>query len=225
MPLTPRVDVSRSRFASLDWFSSCLLPVLEGIAMHDQHDEHLEAHVDQAVVKSGFGQGQVTVAAVFDDPDAADRALAELHRRGFSDRDLSVVYRGEKARPHVSADDTEAGKGLLAGATVGGALGGIGTLLASLTALAVPGIGPLIAGGPIVAAIGGLLGGAAMGGFVGSLVGMGISREQAEEYEAAVREGGTFISLIAQDGEQADQLSGLLRSIGARAIQTYDRAL
>jgi hypothetical protein len=51
---------------------------------------------------------------------AADRALAELHRRGFSDRDLSVVYRGAKARPHVSADDTEAGKGLLAGATIGG---------------------------------------------------------------------------------------------------------
>lgn len=161
-----------------------------------------------------------TVVAVFRDTEALNRAYRELRESGFGDQDVSIVRQGETAPP-MGADETRAGTGIAAGAGVGAVLGGI----AGLAALAIPGFGPLIAAGPIAAALGGAATGGAIGALAGSFAGLGIPREHAEEYEAAVRAGGTFLSVKTPDVGAAERVAALLRRDGADQISTYQPAL
>ncbi|HET7770653.1 MAG TPA: DUF3341 domain-containing protein [Chloroflexota bacterium] len=165
--------------------------------------------------------GARTVVGVFDDRAALSKAYGALIEAGIVSDDISVVSQGEAAAPPVGAGDTKAGTGTAVGAAAGAVLGGI----AGLAALAIPGFGPLIAAGPIVAALSGATTGGAMGALAGSFAGLGVPSEHAEKYEAAVREGGTFISVKTADEAASKRASAVLESHGAQSVSAYQPAL
>jgi len=103
---------------------------------------------------------------------------------------------------------------------IGGTLG----LLAGIGALAIPGVGPLIAAGPIMATLAGVGAGGAVGGMVGALVGMGIPEYEAKRYEGAVKGGGTLLSVHCDTSEQVDAAKNSLRDTGARDISSSSEA-
>ena len=162
-----------------------------------------------------------TVVGVFSDAGVMDRALGEIRDAGFSDDDVSVVRQGDAPAPPMGAGETKAGAGIATGATAGAVLGGI----AGLAALAIPGIGPLIAAGPIVAALSGAATGGALGALAGSFAGLGMPSEHAQEYEAAVRGGGVFVSIKTADDDGANRAAELLRQHGADKVSSYQPAL
>ncbi|PUB10812.1 general stress protein [Paenisporosarcina sp. OV554] len=136
------------------------------------------------------------VIGVYENHDDAVRAVEELKAQGY-DRDyISVVA---KDRDEVEAVNTETGtkteEGLAAGAATGGLLGGATGLLAGVGALAIPGIGPLLAAGPIAAMLTGAAVGAGTGGLAGALIGMGIPEDEADQYERDVKDGKLLVLL------------------------------
>jgi len=162
-----------------------------------------------------------TVVGVFSDAGVMDLALRELRDAGYSDDDVSVIRQGDAAAPPMSAGETKAGAGIATGATAGAVLGGI----AGLAALAIPGIGPLIAAGPIVAALSGAATGGALGALAGSFAGLGMPSEHAQEYESAVRSGGVFVSIKTANDDGAHRATELLRRHGADKVSSYQPAL
>lgn len=158
-----------------------------------------------------------TVIGLYDDMQSAQQVVRDLRDRGISNERISLVANdasgeysgmlGGKATKGRKGkkDDTE---GAETGAGIGAVLGGIGGLLVGLGALTIPGIGPVIAAGPLAAAVSGLVGagvgaaaGAAAGGLLGALVDMGIPEEQAEYYTEGVRRGGTLVVVESEDHE------------------------
>jgi hypothetical protein len=113
---------------------------------------------------------------------------------------------------------TKAPEGTATGAAAGGALGGTLGLLAGIGALAIPGLGPFIAAGPIVGALAGLGAGGALGGFVGALVGMGIPEYEAKRYEGRVKEGGVLLSVHAGTSDRVRIAKDILERTGAEDI-------
>ncbi len=165
--------------------------------------------------------GARTVVGVFSDRQALSRAYGKLVDAGFSSNDISVVSQGDAPAPPTSATNTKTGTGIAAGATAGAVLGGI----AGLASLAIPGIGPLLAAGPIVAALGGAAAGGAVGALAGSFAGLGVPKEDAERYEAAIRRGDTFISVKTVDTAAAERAADVLERHGADQINRYQPAL
>lgn len=130
------------------------------------------------------------IVGVFDTEREATKAIKELQAKGIPSDDISVVTR-DRDDLNTITDETEtmAPEGVATGAATGGVVGGIAGLLAGIGALAIPGIGPIIAAGPIAAALTGAAVGAGAGGLVGGLVGLGIPEEEAREYEGYVDKG------------------------------------
>ncbi len=150
-----------------------------------------------------------TIARLFDSYNDAAAAVAELEANGFMRDDISLVAnRGGTATTTTSTDD-ETGTGAGTGATVGAVLGGGAGLLAGLGALAIPGIGPVVAAGWLVATLAGAGVGAASGGLLGSLVGAGVSEEHAHVYAEGVRRGGNLVTLRTDDSRAA-QAEGIM---------------
>jgi uncharacterized membrane protein len=119
--------------------------------------------------------------------------------------EISVVMPEAGERPAVATEQaTKAPEGASAGALTGGVIGGTIGLLAGLGTLAIPGLGPLIAAGPIVAALGGTAAGATAGGVVGALVGLGIPETEAKVYEERIKEGGYLVAVQVANNEVAD---------------------
>ncbi len=118
-----------------------------------------------------------------------------LNAAGFSNQDISVLIPDNEGsrRDFAHEKNTKAPEGTAGGAVAGGAVGGTLGLLAGIGALAIPGIGPLIAAGPLVAALAGIGAGGAVGSFVGALVGMGIPEYEAKRYEGRVKDGGVLL--------------------------------
>src|SRR5579859_3774827 len=127
-----------------------------------------------------------TVAGVFEGLPQAETAIQNLFDAGFPNRDLSLVLQSQASAPRRESSDTRSASGVVAGASAGALLGGV----MGLTALVIPGVGPLIAAGPIAVMISSILAGGTAGSLLGSFVGLGIPNEQAQTYEAAVRGGG-----------------------------------
>ena len=151
----------------------------------------------------------------------AESIVAALKAGGFTNNDISVLLpdkRGTKDFAHEH--NTKAPEG----ATVGGVAGlGVGAAvgwLAGIGALAIPGVGPFIAAGPIMAALGGAAVGTTAGGLIGALVGMGIPEFEAKRYDAKIREGNILISVHTEDGRQRDFAKDIFKSIGADDIST-----
>lgn len=130
------------------------------------------------------------VIGTYETEQEAIDAIEQLKREGFHQDDISVISKNRHDVDAVTEEtDTKAPEGAATGVATGGVLGGIGGVLAGLGALAIPGIGPVIAAGPIVAGLSGAAAGAGVGGLAGALIGMGIPEEEAHRYNEEVTQG------------------------------------
>ena len=160
-----------------------------------------------------------TVYAILPTVDDADRVVDELRRRGFASGDISLLFPDKKqTKDFVHEKHTKAPEGATAGVTTGGVIGGALGWLAGIGSLAIPGVGPFIAAGPIMAALSGAAIGATVGGITGALVGMGIPEVEAKRYEGKLKEGRILISVLARDDQMAEDAEGILRAYGATDI-------
>lgn len=162
-----------------------------------------------------------TIVGSFDSFNEAHQVANDLRAAGFLDNDISIVANNASGEYH---EDTRAGdgdkgtsataKGAVTGAVVGGGAG----LAASLAGIAIPGVGPIIAAGPIVATLAGAGTGAVAGGLIGGLVDLGVPENDAQYYAEAVRRGGALVTVRA-DEARADEVADILRQHGAIDIE------
>jgi Heat induced stress protein YflT len=160
-----------------------------------------------------------TITGVFSSMAELDRAVRDLERMGISQENISVIAGNEAERHQEYLDkskeaSTSTGAAAASGASFGGGMG----IVASLVALAIPGVGPIVAGGAIATVIAGLGIGAASGGLIGALSNMGVSHEEAPLYEEAVRRGALI--LVAKVDEPVErEVVDLMRENGARDLE------
>jgi hypothetical protein len=149
----------------------------------------------------------------------AEHAVDHLLAVGFTNSDISVLLPDdETTRAFAHEKNTKAPEGTATGVTAGGVIGGTLGLLAGIGALAIPGVGPLIAAGPIMGALAGLGVGGTVGGVVGALVGMGIPEYEAKRFEGAVKGGGTLLSVHCDTSEEVKLAKQALKDTGAHDI-------
>ncbi len=161
------------------------------------------------------------VFGIYASGEHAERAVDTLIKAGFGNSDISVLLpdtRSTQEFAHVK--ETKAPEGTTTGATAGGVIGGTLGVLAGIGALAIPGLGPFIAAGPIMAGLAGLGVGGAVGGLVGALVGMGIPEYEAKRYEGRVKKGGTLLSVHCDSSEEVTRAKELLERTGAEDISS-----
>jgi hypothetical protein len=157
--------------------------------------------------------------AIFATRSAAESAVDRLIAAGFSNQDVSVLMSDNtSSREFATEKNTKAPEGTATGVGVGGVVGGTLGLLAGLGALAIPGVGPLIAAGPIMGALAGLGVGGAVGGLVGALVGMGIPEYEAKRYEGRVKDGGILVSVHCDTSEEIFRAKDVLKQAGGEDI-------
>ena len=164
--------------------------------------------------------GKNTAAfGIYKDRATAETAVDRLLAEGFSNQDVSVLMSDNSgSKDFATEKNTKAPEGTTTGVGVGGAVGGTLGLLAGIGALAIPGVGPLIAAGPIMAGLAGLGIGGAVGGLVGALVGMGIPEYEAKRYEGRVKDGGILLSVHCNTSEEISKAKDILKATGAEDI-------
>ncbi len=149
----------------------------------------------------------------------AERAVDALMLARFSESDVSVLLPdNQTSRDFAHEKHTKAPEGTTTGMAAGGTIGGALGLLAGIGALAIPGIGPFIAAGPIMGALAGLGVGGAVGSFVGALVGLGIPEYEAKRYEGRVKEGGVLLSVHCDTSEEVVRAKDVLKRTGAEDV-------
>jgi hypothetical protein len=167
----------------------------------------------------------VAVFGIYRTPATAEAAVDHLLANGFTNQAISVLLSDdETTRAFAHEKHTKAPEGTATGVTTGGVIGGTLGLLAGIGALAIPGVGPLIAAGPIMGALAGLGVGGAVGGIVGALVGMGIPEYEAKRFEGAVKDGGTLLSVHCDTSDQVSAAKDALRDTGAHDISSANEA-
>ncbi len=150
-----------------------------------------------------------------------EQAVDVLRAEGFRSTDISVLFpenEGTKDFAHEKA--TKAPEGTATGAGTGAVIGGTLGWLAGIGALAIPGVGPLIAAGPIVAALTGVGVGGAIGGISGALIGMGIPEYEAKRYEGRVKEGGILLSVHSDNSDWTRKAKDILERTGADDVSS-----
>lgn len=161
-----------------------------------------------------------TVVGVFDDRSQAEKAVNEIRKAGITDDKISIAAREEQVREKGRGDhengDMLRDNDMTTGATTGGTLGGLAGLLAGAGALAIPGVGPIIAAGPIAAG----LSGAAAGGLAGGLVDLGIPREKGQEYEEEIKRGG-LLAVVETDDNKVNDVASYMKRNGARKVEKH----
>ncbi|MCL6601590.1 MAG: YsnF/AvaK domain-containing protein [Paenibacillus sp.] len=163
------------------------------------------------------------IVGVFQTEHEASEAIQELKQHGFQADDISVVARNKKDVNAISEETgTKAPEGMASGAATGGFLGGLTGLLAGIGALAIPGIGPIIAAGPIAAALAGAAVGAGTGGLVGGLIGLGIPEDEATSYDKHVEEGRILVMVDADNSKESEIYSVFRRHNSANADRYAD---
>jgi hypothetical protein len=149
----------------------------------------------------------------------AEQTVDKLIAAGFSNGDVSVLLPDDAStREFAHHKDTKAPEGTAAGVTTGGVVGGTLGVLVGIGSLAIPGLGPFIAAGPIMAGLAGLGVGGAVGGLIGALVGMGIPEFEAKRYEGRVKEGGILLSAHCDTSDEIARAKAILESAGAKDI-------
>jgi len=155
----------------------------------------------------------------------AEQNVDRLIAAGFLSDDISVLLPDRNSSKEFAHEkNTKAPEGTTTGATAGGAIGGTLGLLAGIGALAIPGVGPFIAAGPIMGALAGLGVGGAVGGLLGALVGLGIPEFEAKRYEGRIKEGGVLLSVHCDSSEQVKRAKDLLKQTGAEDIASTGEA-
>ena len=162
---------------------------------------------------------KTAVFGLYPSVERAESAVDALVSGRFSNADVSVLMADQQgSRDFAHEKQTKAPEGTTAGVAAGGTIGGTLGLLAGIGALAIPGVGPLIAAGPIMGALAGLGVGGAVGGVVGALVGMGIPEYEAKRYEGRVKEGGVLLSVHCDTSEEITRAKDILKRTGAEDI-------
>ncbi|HYZ72996.1 MAG TPA: hypothetical protein VE641_07945 [Chthoniobacterales bacterium] len=157
--------------------------------------------------------------------DQAEAIVERLRSAGFSENDISVLFADrEGTRDFAHKKATKMPEGATLGAGTGGAVGGTIGLLAGIGALAIPGLGPFIAAGPIMAALSGGAIGAGIGGLTGALVGLGIPEYEAKRYEGKVKEGSILISVHSEDSDELSRAKTTFKELGAHDISATGEA-
>ncbi len=169
---------------------------------------------------------------VFADQDAAEEAIEDLRDAGYNPKDISIISR-DTAVSRSMAEDTGAhmAEGAVSGATTGGVIGGLAGLLIGVGILTLPGIGALLIGGPIAAALGltgaaattvqGAVTGALAGGLVGALVGLGVPEEEAKAYESRIKEGAILLA-VPSTASASREAREILEENGAEEVRFID---
>ena len=161
------------------------------------------------------------VYGIFTSVVHAERTVDQLMAAGFSSSDVSVLLPdNQSTKDFAHHKDTKAPEGTTTGVTAGGAIGGTLGVLAGIGVLAIPGLGPFIAAGPIMAGLAGLGVGGAVGGLIGALVGMGIPEYEAKRYEGRIKNGGILLSVHCDTSEEIDRAETILKSTGAEDISS-----
>jgi len=151
----------------------------------------------------------------------AESIVNELKVAGFSDNDISVLFPDKTGTKDFAHEQhTKAPEAAITGAGTLGVVGGALGWLAGIGALAIPGAGPFLAAGPIMAALSGAAVGAAVGGITGALIGMGIPEYEAKRYEGKIKEGNILISVHSENHEQAKRAKQLFEQAGAQDISS-----
>ncbi len=151
----------------------------------------------------------------------AESAVDRLLAAGFSNNDISVLLPdSQSSKDFAHQKNTKAPEGTATGVTTGGVVGGTLGLLAGIGALAIPGLGPFIAAGPIMGALAGLGVGGTVGGIIGALVGMGIPEYEAKRYEGRLKEGGVLLSVHCETSDEISRGKELLKQTGAEDISS-----
>jgi hypothetical protein len=160
-----------------------------------------------------------SVYAIATSEARGNQIVDSLSKSGFSTNDISVLFPDKETTHEFSHEkNTKAPEGSVTGAATGGVLGGTLGLLVGIGALAIPGVGPLIAAGPLLAALSGAAAGATVGGITGGLIGLGIPEYEAKRYENRLAEGNILISILAETGDQVDRAKEILKNAGAEDI-------
>jgi len=168
---------------------------------------------------------QRAVFGLAQDEEHASRIVQNLKDAGFSNNDISVLMPDKRnTRDFAHEKGTKAPEGAATGALTGGTIGGVLGWLTGIGALAIPGLGPFIAAGPIMAALGGAAVGGAAGGLVGALVGMGIPEYEAKQYEAKVKAGRALISVHSENSDQTRRAKEIFERLGAEGIASSGEA-
>ena len=155
----------------------------------------------------------------------AEAIVEQLKYAYFSNNDISALFPDKSTtRDFAHEKNTKAPEGAITGAGTGGILGGALGWIAGIGALAIPGVGPFIAAGPIMAALGGAAVGTATGGIIGALVGMGIPEFEAKRYDAKVREGSILISVHTESSHQRDVAKDVFKRNNADDISSGSEA-
>jgi hypothetical protein len=171
--------------------------------------------------RSSMAGKNTAVFGLYTTQDAVASAVDTLRVQGFRNTDISVLFpENEGTKDFAHEKHTKAPEGTATGATTGAVIGGGLGWLAGIGALAIPGVGPLIAAGPIVAALTGVGVGGAVGGITGALVGMGIPEYEAKRYEGRVKEGGILLSVHSDNSDWTTKAKKILKETGASDVSS-----
>jgi len=162
---------------------------------------------------------RTSVFGIYKTRTAAENGVDALVAAGFSASDISVLLSQDvSTREFATEKHTKAPEGGTTGAVAGGAIGGTLGLLAGIGAIAIPGLGPFIAAGPIMATLAGAGAGGAVGTLVGTLAGLGVPEYEAKRYEGRVKDGGILVSTHCDTSDEIDTAKDVLKSTGAEDI-------
>jgi len=155
----------------------------------------------------------------------AEEIIERLQEAGFSNNDISVLFPDkETTRDFAHEKNTKAPEGAITGVGTGGVIGGVLGWVAGIGALAIPGVGPFIAAGPIMAALSGAAVGATVGGIAGALIGLGIPEIEAKRYEGKIMAGNILISVHVEDSDDVKAAKNIFSEVGAQDICTTGEA-
>jgi hypothetical protein len=168
---------------------------------------------------------KTAVFGIYSTREGVERAADILARSGFPVTDISVLLPESLGAKDIGTEkSTKAPEGAAAGAGSGAVLGGTLGLLAGIGALAIPGVGPLIAAGPIMATLAGIGVGGAVGGFTGALIGVGIPEYEAKRYEGRLQKGGILLSVHCDTSDEIDRAKEILERTGGDDISSTGEA-
>jgi len=169
--------------------------------------------------------GQTAVFGIYSAYASVEYGIDALRTAGFRNSDISVLFpENAGTRDFAHEKGTKAPEGASAGAGAGAVLGGALGWLAGIGSLAIPGVGPFIAAGPIVASLAGAGVGGVVGGLAGALIGMGIPEYEAKRYEGRVKDGGILLSVHSDRSDWTKRAKQILEETGAQDISSTSEA-
>lgn len=166
-----------------------------------------------------------SVIGIVDDQAQAERIVDDVQQAGVPSGEISALLPDKRGtRDFAHEHNTKAPEGAVAGAGAGGVIGGTIGLLAGVGALAIPGVGPLIAAGPLLATLSGAAAGATVGGVAGALIGLGIPELEAKTYEGKLTSGNILLAVHVENDDTAKRVKQIFEQHGAHDVSTTSGA-